>query len=253
MASLELTEIIDAPLPLLWHYLSTAAGLSAWHADRVTGSLDEGFRVAWPSLNAELDLRVEHAETLKRLVLRAGSTTVQLSLSHGGVHLLHEGLDEDDDLAGFRSSWALALSLLKHAILAHPKKPRHVGWLFERAMGDPELVHFYFSTKLGLERWLGSTTSDLGAPGSAARLDLGGGHVLSGRVLCHEEGRDLALEWSELGGAALVLRTLPAARGQRSLSLALSTYDAEPPAEVLALLKRRLSALSEILNGRGRG
>ena len=253
MAFLELTQRIDAPLPLLWHYISTSEGLSAWHADHVEGSIAQGnFQVSWPRLNAKMELKVDRAEPLRVLALRAGQSSVTLSLSHGGVHLVHDGLDDDDDLAGFRSSWSLALSLLAHAVSRHPERARHVGWVFERAPTTPELVHFYFSDALGLRQWLGTTSRDIGGVGDNVVLELGGGVHLHGRVLSHEPGRDLALSWRELDDAALVLRTLPASSGDRSLSLSLSTYGNPAPNETMKLLERSLGRLSETLRGRGR-
>jgi|GEM_PF-1659822 len=253
VAFLELTRVIDAPRQLLWHSISTAEGLSTWHADQVTGSLEKRhFRVAWPSLNAQMELVVESVDVEQnKLVFRAGQSLVGLSLVENSVRLIHEGLDETDDLGGFRSSWSLALSLLDHAVTRHPTKPRQVHWFFERAQTTPELVHFYFSNALGLRAWLGHSAADIASVGSKVRLELPNGTRLTGRVLCHEEGRDLAVSWDELDGAALVLRTLPASGGERSLSISLSSYGKDVDPAQLKQLGKCLNRLGETLRGRG--
>lgn len=252
MASLELTRVIDAPPDLLWRAISTAEGLSTWHADQVTGSIaTKNFQVGWPSLNAQMELHVQSVDPGHRVVLRAGQSRVELSLEAGGVRLVHEGLDEADDLRGFRSSWALALSLLDHAATRHPGTTRRVDWFFERVHSGPELVHFYFSSAVGLQTWLGKS-GDIGPAGSPISIAWEGRVQLHGEVLAHEPERDLALSWRELSNAALVLRTLPAAGGARSLALSLSTYGQAPPPAVLKHLERGLSRLGETLRGMGR-
>ncbi len=253
MALLQLTRHIEAPRALVWHAISTAEGLSTWHADHVTGSLAEhSFQVGWPSLGASMQLKVERVDPNHQLVLRAGGSLVGISLEGEHVRLVHEGLDDGDDLDGFRSSWALALGLLDHAVTRHPHERRKVHWFFERVETTPELVHYYFSSALGLRSWLGASAADLAGVGGRVALDLPHGVRLSGRILSHEDGRDLAISWDELGGAALVFRTLPAPQGQRSLAVSLSTYgkDADPTA--LAALGQSLTRLAETLRGRGR-
>ncbi|HSC87821.1 MAG TPA: hypothetical protein VLC09_11145 [Polyangiaceae bacterium] len=254
MALLQLSRRIEASPTLLWHALSTAEGLSTWHADKVSGSLGERrFQLGWPSLGASMELQVERVDPHRQLVLRAGGTLVALSLDGDHVRLVHEGLDDGDDLDGFRSSWALALSLLEHAVTRHPSRSRDVHWFFQRAETTPELVHFYFSTALGLRSWLGETRADVSGVGERVSLELPEGQRLSGRVLSHEPGRDLALSWDELDGAALVLRTLPAAGGQRSLAVSLSTYGKKADPAALLALEQGLTRLAERLRSRGRG
>lgn len=252
MAQIEITQAIDAPLPLIWHYLSTADGLSTWHADQVRGSLTLGhFDVSWPNLHASMTLHVEDYEPLQSLELRAGPNHVTFRLSHGGVHLTHEGLEDEDDLAGFASSWSLSLGLLAHAIERQTHRSRKVTWLFAQAPTSPSLAHYYFSTAQGLRSWLGQSPSDIGEPGSPLRLQLSSQIHLQGQVLTHYPDRDVSFTWKELGNAVLVLRTFPAADNLRTLALSLSTYSRDPSPEIIAALQTSLLRLSTQLKGKG--
>lgn len=251
MAQIEIERTILAPVPLLWHYLSTAEGLSLWHADEVTGDIESRrFVIGWPNLGARMELKVESYDPLRQITLRAGQSRVVLSLSHGGVHLVHSGLEEDDDLLGFESSWALALALLEHCAVKHGKTKRYVSWFFETIEVPSELAHYYFSTQVGLSRWLGDPKGDLGPVGSDISLALDGA-VLRGKVLSHVEGRDLALSWQEEGESVLVLRTLPAAMGGRTLAVSFSSYGQPAPPKTLARLSQATLRLREAVTQRG--
>ncbi len=244
MKSIDLFRPCGAPPEVLYRFLSTARGLSAWHADEVYGDLEtREFRLRWPSLSAELRLEVLRTTPGRLVALRAGDSIVSLSVERGGVRLVHDGLAATDDLEGLRSSWSLALALLDHAATHHEQGSRRVHWAFETLSLSPELAHYYFATKVGLGQWLGRVAADLGGVGERVELELDDRVRLTGTILAHEPGRDLALAWEGLGAAVLVLRTLPAPGADRTLTLSLSTWDDEPHEREIALLDAALRRL----------
>lgn len=244
VTSIDLFRPSSAPPDTLFRFLSTARGLSAWHADEVRGDLDSReFRLRWPTLSAELRLDVTRSEPGRLVALRAGDSVVTLSIEEGGVRLVHDGLSETDDLDGLRSSWGLALALLDHAATRHPGGERRVHWAFETLTLSPELAHYYFATKIGLEQWLGRVSADLGEVGAQVDLSLDPETRIRGTILAHEPGRDLAISWDALDSAVLVLRTLPAPHGARTLTLSLSTWDDEAHPREIALLDAALRRL----------
>jgi uncharacterized protein YndB with AHSA1/START domain len=257
LAQLELQRFIPAPAELVWRFLSTGHGLSAWHADEVKGSLQEGgFLARYPTLGAELKLRVAKAEPYQRITLQAGSSLVDMTLLHGSpagvtVQLQHSGLDPSDDLDGFRSSWRLALGHLHHAVTAHPEGSRKTRWLFHSAPVVPSLAHYYFTSQLGLQQWLGRSEGDIGPDGTAVSIRLASGLDLNGEVLSHSPGRDLCLEWEELSRGTLTLRTLPGNDSQRQLAIACSTWDRTPPDAAMKALGEALRSLASTLSSRG--
>jgi hypothetical protein len=258
VVEIRVERTIQAAPGALWSYLSTARGLSAWHADEVRGDLGKGeFLARYPSLGAELTLRVDQVRIGEAITLAAGTSRVELALVPLGtarcqVQITHRGLDADDDLPGFRASWALALALLDVAATRHPNTIRHVRWFFGHAKVPAGLVHYYFSSRQGLAEWLGKTELDLGPEGSPAHLRLTDSISLSGPVLCNEVDRDLCVLWSELNDAALVLRTLPAGPSERKLALAVSTFGRPLDKALEATLTTALGRLQERLRQVGK-
>jgi uncharacterized protein YndB with AHSA1/START domain len=239
VVQIEIERTIAAPPGALWTYLSTAKGLSTWHADEVRGELASGeFLARYPSLGAELKLKVHAVDAGTQITLGAGPSRVEIRLEAAGdmgsrVQITHRGLDDDDDLDGFRASWALALGLLDLSATRHAGKTRSVRWFFGRARVPAALVHYYFSSQMGLAEWLGSSSGDLGHRGSRVRLRLEGDLELTGEVLCHEPGRDVCISWREQNDAALILRTLPGEPDVRQLAISVSSFD-EPKLAPLA-------------------
>lgn len=258
MTTIELSRPIEVPASALWNYLSTAEGLSAWHADVVTGSLREGVFVAkYPTLGAELPLKVESQAPGRMVALRAGQSQVTLSVEHltsssSLARISHAGLEPSDDLDGFRSSWELALALLELAAEKHAGESRRVFWCFERVPVAANLAHYYFSTARGLASWLGETGSDVGPVGSDISIRLSHELTLTGRVLCHQPGRDLCFSWRELDHSALTLRTLPVGQNERQLALSYSSFSAKHAETPRAALKAAMKRLGERLRSVGR-
>lgn len=240
--SLFLRTRIDAPDELLWSYLSTAQGLACWQADTVTGDIQSGsFSLRWPGLGARLDLSVAEVERGRRLVLRAGGTSLVLSVQNNYVELEHRGLDDGDDLEGFESSWLTALALLGLAATRHPRATRSISWIFAPVPTSAELLHFYFTEAAALGTWLGHSNRDLSA-GEPYQMELFGGQTIGGTVLYSK--RDVCLHVEEWNHGALSMRSLPAPDESRIAALGISTWVAEPPIETSPTLEGALRRLS---------
>jgi uncharacterized protein YndB with AHSA1/START domain len=240
----------------LWDACATAAGLEGWYADRVTGKFEVGgsVRLEWPDLGAAVDLSVSECSPERRIAFAGGENRVTLTLSEGSLALTHEGLDEADDLAGFHSSWRVALSHLSHALEVHAGRTRHATWWVRRARTSAEMAHLCFTEPSALERWLGQTAG-LDPEGGRYSVKLEDGRTVSGRVLVRESGHDVALSWEGAGGdSVLSLRTLPSPRGEaeRLLALCWSTWapiggaEAKDPA-VVRLLTSAVDRLVTVL------
>lgn len=229
-----LKSSIRASREELWEACSTRSGLEGWYADRVTGTVASGakLRLEWPELGASVDLYVEELRQNEQVVLVNGKSRVRLSIGDGTLHLLHTGLDDDDDVEGFRSSWRVALSILRQSLEEHPRAPRRVRWAARPARTSAEMAHLCFTAPAALDRWLGRG-SVMGAEGEAYRLTLASGEMMSGRVLCRAAGRDVALSWSEQNESVLVLRTLPSPRAsqERVIAVCWSKWGATEPGE----------------------
>ncbi len=239
---------IDAPDELLWSYLSTPEGLACWQADSVIGDLQSGsFSLRWPELGARLDLSVSELELGRRLVLRAGGTSLSLRVQGGWVELEHRGLDAHDDLSGFESSWLTALALLDLAATRHPRTPRSVAWLFAPVPSSAELLHCYFTEASALSTWLGTCKSDL-RPRSGFAVELFGGARLCGEVLyC---GRDVCLRIDQWNDGALALRSLPGPENTRVAALGVSTWNTAVPRELPDTLEGALRRLTTATRSR---
>lgn len=245
MTSILASRRIQAPKELLWDYLSTSSGLSCWQADSVDGDLASGrFSFRWPKLGARLDLSIAQVDPGERLVLRAGANVLTLTLTEGEVSLTHEGLAEDDDLEGFRSSWNAALSILELAATHHPRLPRRVDWMFQPAPTEATLARCFFTDPEALQSWMGTTRAEL-KRGESYKLELFGGHRLSGSVLFDE--RDVCLHVRELENGAVSFRTLPGAEGQRLLTIGVSTWGNPCPADLRDALEGALHRLAQLM------
>jgi uncharacterized protein YndB with AHSA1/START domain len=236
----------------LWEACSTRSGLEGWYADKVTGTVARGarLRLEWPELGAAVELDVEEIQQNEHLVLVNGKSRVSLAVSEGRVELTHSGLAEQDDEDGFRSSWRVALAMLKHSLEEHPRAPRRVRWAARPAQTSAELAHLCFTAPAALDRWLGQG-SVMGAEGEAYGLTLLSGERMTGNVLCRVEGRDVALTWEEQNDSVLVLRTLPSPRASRERVVAIcwSKWGATEPGEhaIETELRRALERLGALL------
>ncbi|MCB9578844.1 MAG: SRPBCC domain-containing protein [Polyangiaceae bacterium] len=223
MPTFHLLQPVRAPRSVVWHACSDALGLAAWQADEVSGDVERGARLTfrWPSLGAEIEVKVIDIEHGERVVFGWGDRRVTLTLSDGGVALAHSALPYGDEYAGTGSSWALSLANLAHYCEHHARRPRVVHWLISRARTDNETAHVFFSDDSALGAWLGKGNG-IGPAGSDYRLELSPDHTLSGRVLAHTPDRDVLLSWSEDDDSTLSLRTLPSPLSDDEITVALT-------------------------------
>jgi uncharacterized protein YndB with AHSA1/START domain len=239
---------IQASREELWQACSTRSGLECWYADRVTGSVARGvvLRLEWPDLGATVELGVEEVVPDERIVLVNGASRVTLAVADGRLELSHAGLQSEDDVQGFSSSWRVALAMLKHALEEHPGSPRRIRWAARSVRASPELVHLCFTSSAALDKWVGRG-SRMGAEGERYALTLPSGERVSGKVLCRTEGRDVALSWEEQNDSVLVFRTLPSPRAaeERVAALCWSKWGATEPGE-RALEKQLNEALERL-------
>lgn len=195
----------------MFQALTDPKEISAWQADSVQGRVTEGstLQLAWPKLGVTLDLEVSELVPERRVVYSHGPARLELNVTNGGVELIHSGPFDDDAAAGTESSWRVALAILATYLGRHTHRPRRVHWATARARGSAALCHAYFTQAELLSSWLGDTDTALGSVGKRVCLTLAGGRTLSGPIIAHTEGRDLALRWREADDSVLVLRTLP--------------------------------------------
>lgn len=236
----------------LWDACSTRAGLEGWYADRVTGTVTTGanVRLEWPELGAAVELRVEELRHNQRVVLVNGKSRVMLAIGDGTIELTHTGLEDEDDVDGFRSSWRVALAILRQALEEHPGAPRRVRWAARPVQTSAELAHLCFTAPQALDRWLGHGAV-MGGEGETYRLTLASGELMSGTVLCRAPGRDVALSWSEQNDSVLVLRTLPSPRTahERVIAVCWSKWGAMEAGEhaIESELRRSVERLGTLL------
>jgi hypothetical protein len=158
--------------------------------------------------------------------LRAGATSLALRVEEGLVELTQSGLDSEDDISGFESSWNTALALLELAVIRHPRRERSVRWFFQEVPATAELLHFYFTDKSALGTWLGSIEGQL-TQSQKYHMELFGGAILSGEVL--HDARDVCLHVSEWNHGAMALRGLPGPASSQIAANGVSTWDSELP------------------------
>jgi uncharacterized protein YndB with AHSA1/START domain len=240
----------------LWEACATRSGLEGWYADRVSGSLalDGKIRLEWPELGARVDLDVTEHVPNDRVVFAHGETRVILAVDDGKVALTHEGLSDSDDVAGFESSWRVALALLGHALEKHPGKPRRTRWIVRGASASAPLAHLCFTEPQALSTWLGQK-AQIGDEGGAFSIQTAAGERMTGKVLVRDGGRDVAYSWHEQSDSVLVFRTLPAPDSEdgRLLAACWSKWGATQAGEraVVTDLSRALDRLATVLSKTG--
>ena len=239
----------------LWEACATRSGLEGWYADRVSGTLarDGKVRLEWPELGARVDLDVEEHVPDRRIVFSHGATRVILAISEGRVSLTHEGLDAEDDVQGFESSWRVALAMLRHALEVHPGKPRRTRWVVRGVSTSASLAHLCFTEPEALATWLGrgATVGDEGQP---FVIRTANGESISGDVLIRDGGRDVAFSWREQSDSVLVFRTLPSPTAEgRILAACWSKWGPTQAGEraVVTELSRALDRLALVLSKSG--
>ena len=116
----------------------------------------------------------------------------------------------------------LALGTLAHYLDRYPGLERETVWLVKPAKTSAEAAHAFFTLPDALGAWLGRASAPIGQVGSRYRIGLSGGGSMSGIVLAHTEGRDLALRWDEANYSVITFRTLPSPSGEQERLLVIS-------------------------------
>ncbi|MBN1607061.1 MAG: SRPBCC domain-containing protein [Polyangiaceae bacterium] len=239
----------------LWRACATPEGLQGWQADSVEGAVRPGARLelAWPTLGARLVLRVVEVQAPRRLVLEAGSQRIVIEPEHHRIVLTHFGSASPDEAAGTTSGWRVSLATLAHCLERHPGSQRQVHWAVCVAATSSELAHAYFTDGAALSAWL-TSHGEIGEKDSAVCLGLRWGTSLTGHVLAHTPGRDLAVSWQEEDDAVLAFRTLPLPGGsdRRLVALQWSTWGrSHGPGATACHLDSCVHRLSKLLGERG--
>jgi uncharacterized protein YndB with AHSA1/START domain len=247
--SIKIVRKFAVPPEQLWHALTEAHHLAAWHSDEASGSLDAGsFVLGWPSLGAQRELFVREVREQKRLVLESGPATVTFELSEGEIHLHHQGLNSKEEVEGTRSSWQVALAVLEHYLKYHFGKSRMVHWAAAPACFTAEQTYAFFSHGVALGAWLGQCSSSLETVGQPLELQLAG-ERLALRVLASNPGRDVALGGMHKGHQVLIMRTLPAplTAERRIVALIWSQWGKAPIGEPISeALDRAVERLAQL-------
>ena len=222
--TIRILQKIPASLDALWVACATPSGIAGWQADKVTGSVEAGETVGlgWPDLGVSIRLDVLELHEGRRVVFGHGESRVRFEVKEGEVELSHSAPFEDDEELGTESSWRLALGTLAHYLDRYPGQERETVWLVKPARTTAEAAHAFFSLPDALAAWLGRAAAPLGAVGSRYRIALSGGGSMSGIVLAHTEGRDLALRWDEASYSVITFRTLPSPLGEHERLLVIS-------------------------------
>jgi len=222
----------------------------------VTGAVRAGetLGLGWPDLGVSIRLDVLELLEGRRVVFGHGESRVRFEVRQGEVELSHSAPFEDDEEQGTESSWRLALGTLAHYLERYPGQKRETVWLVKPAVTSAEAAHAFFTLPDALGAWLGKAGAAIGAAGSRYRITLGSGGSMSGVVLAHTEGRDVALRWDEADHSVVTFRTLPSPDRQkeRLLVLSWSRWSEPENAERLAgELDGALARLVQVLGAAG--
>jgi uncharacterized protein YndB with AHSA1/START domain len=222
--------------------------LSRWQAEEVRALSESRLLLRWPGLGAGVELELLEQEPARYLRLRAAPYEIEVRFEPGRLEFLHHGTTGSDETEGIASAWRTSLGLLRHYLEHHHGKPRRVIWLMRTVRAPAAAVHVFFSDPAALASWFGR--GRIGDAGSPLALDLIGAGRMSGSVLAHTPGRDVALSWEERANSALVLRTLPEPEGARKIVLMWSRWgdDAADTGREQAALEAALDRLARLLN-----
>lgn len=256
MKTIRISQKIPAPLDALWLACATPAGIAGWQADKVTGAVraGESLGLGWPDLGVSIRLDVLELLEGQRVVFGHGESRVRFEVREGEVVLSHSAPFEEEEEQGTASSWRLALGTLAHYLDRYAGQKRETVWLVKPVTTSSEAAHAFFTLPDALGAWLGKASAPIGGAGSRYRISLGSGGTMSGIVLAHTEGRDLALRWDEAGHSVISFRTLPSPEGehQRLLVLSWSRWSELENAERIAgELDGALARLSQVLGASG--
>jgi uncharacterized protein YndB with AHSA1/START domain len=224
LRTIRISQKIPASVDALWVACATPSGIAGWQADKVTGVVEIGetLGLVWPDLGVSIRLDVLERLEGRRVVFGHGDSRVRFDVKEGEVELSHSAPFDDDEELGTESSWRLALGTLAHYLDRYPGHARETVWLVKPAQATAEAAHVFFTLPDALGAWLGRASAPIGPVGSRYRITLGSGGTMSGIVLAHTEGRDLALRWDEANYSAITFRTLPSPNGEHERLVVIS-------------------------------
>jgi hypothetical protein len=256
LRTIRISQKIPASVDALWVACATPSGIAGWQADKVTGSVEAGetLGLVWPDLGVSIRLDVLELLEGRRVVFGHGESRVRFEVREGEVELSHSAPFEDDEEVGTESSWRLALGTLAHYLDRYAGQERETVWLVKPVKTTAEAAHAFFSLPHALGAWLGRATAELGAVGSRYRIALSGGGTMSGIVLAHTEGRDLALRWDEADYSVVSFRTLPSPTGENERLVVISWSrwsELENAERIAGELDGALARLVQMLGGAG--
>ena len=256
MRTIRISQKIPASSNALWVACATPSGIAGWQADKVTGSVEAGetLGLGWPDLGVSIRLDVLELNEGRLVVFGHGDSRVRFEVKDGEVELSHSAPFEDDEELGTESSWRLALGTLSHYLERYAGQERETVWLVKPARTTAEAAHAFFTLPHALGAWLGRASTTLGAVGSRYRIALSGGGTMSGIVLAHTEGRDIALRWDEADYSVITFRTLPSPTGEQERLLVISWSrwsDLENAERIAGELDGALARLVQLLSGVG--
>jgi uncharacterized protein YndB with AHSA1/START domain len=222
--TIRISQKIPASADALWVACATPSGIAGWQADQVTGAIEPGETVGlgWPDLGVSIRLDVLELLAGRSVVFGHGESRVRFEVKEGEVELSHSAPFDEDEELGTESSWRLALGTLAHYLDRYAGHERETVWLVKPARTSAEAAHAFFTLPDALGAWLGRAAAAIGPVGSRYRIALGSGGSMSGVVLAHTEGRDLALRWDEASYSVITLRTLPSPAGGHERLLVIS-------------------------------
>jgi uncharacterized protein YndB with AHSA1/START domain len=255
--TIRLQQKVLAPVDRLWAACATPKGIANWQADAVSGKVVKGhtLTLGWPELGVHIDLEVREVEQRRHLAFEHASARLEFEISPGEITLSHHAPFDNDEAEGTESSWRVALGTLAHYLACHDGRERHVFWAVRSAMTTSESAHAFFTLPETLASWLGRTEEPIGPAGTRYRLEPLWGGSMTGTVLAHMEGRDLALSFEEAENSVIGLRTLPSPRasGERLLLAFWSRWvESDATSHIETGLDTALGRLARMLGKTGR-
>lgn len=258
---------IDASPEAIYDAWAKPEEIARWFVDRAEGEMAPGETVTWvfESFGYRIPVEVFEAEPGEHLAFGGEPPGRPPALQEvtiereGGVSVLRlvnsgflEGPDWDEELDGVDSGWEMALATLKLQLERYPGRRRHHR-IVVRPVGEApyESVSPLFTTREGLERWIGGSArlgAEPPAVGSGIRLAPEGLPELDGEVLA-TPGHELLLSWPAVDGV-LGLKSFRLGPEGRRVALDLGTWPGdgvEPPAAVTEWLDRAVERLAAVV------
>lgn len=250
---------ISAPADRLWQAFADPKKIAGWFVDDAEGKVQNGdlWTWVWKKYGIRAAYRIVEASAPNRLVFeyegRHGGPpglieiTIRRDAGYTVLDLVNSGFgtgpDWDDEYAGVRSGWHIALSILKFYVERHWGETRSDLLVQHNAEFDRATIVPYQRTESGLSKWL-TRSGSIPAAGQRARLTLWNGQPLTGEVLALSDF-ETALAWDEMHGV-IELKGFGNNRLGPALEIHGSFWNAKRPVEEI---ERELAPRLKILGG----